>query len=388
MPTCEAHVLFMKHPLCATVLLLVLTMAGQVHAEASAVELYQAGQIELDQNDWTGAAKKFEHAIEVQKNYSEAYDKLGLALYNQGKINDAITQFTQAAFLNPRFTEALYHVGMGYEFQHNDLAMRDDEKTLKKLLKSQYKKAIDWYSKAVNVAPENDMPAVARSHFRLGVIKRDLELKKSGKDGAKPNMKPAMDHLEKAVALIPDFPEAHNELGRVYDIIGRYPEAIDQFTLAIQGHKFFASAFSNRGVARWHDGNWDLALADCRKAVEIDRNFAGGRFNLGQVVFARVQELKANQDRAVVHLEVQKAIDEFTAAITIDSKFKDAWHALAKAQWAYHDYESAKKTYEKILFDNKKDKEAKKAMKALAKEEKIFKAHVPKQYLQGEAPKK
>src|SRR5205814_1581310 len=123
---------------------------------------------------------------------------------------------------------------------------------------------------------------------------------------------------------------------------------------AIEGHKYYAEAYSNRGVAWWHDGNWDNALADCRTAVEIDPKFAGGHYNFAEVVFARVQTLSANGDTAVVHQEVEKAIDEYTAATELDPAFMDAWLGLGRAYRAYHDYDKAIQTYEKVLAEDKR----------------------------------
>src|SRR6185436_14260230 len=110
--------------------------------------------------------------------------------------------------------------------------------------------------------------------------------------------------------------------------------AIEQFSKAIEGHKYYAQAYSNRCVSWWHDGNWDNALADCREAVEIDPRFAGGHYNFGEVVFARVQTITADKDKAVVHLEVERAIDQFHQAVEVDPEFMPGWYSLAKAYLA------------------------------------------------------
>lgn len=354
-------------------------------AEPDAKEVFSRGEQKLAERNWSAAAKQFEKAVELEKNYAEAWSLWGEAIHNEGEIFEAVTKFKHAVAINPRFTKAWYNLGLGYENLHLEKKLKEDEKARKKISKTQFKNAVEAYQRALAISPMNDERAVADSHFRLGVVLRDMELKK---DKKAQNFKGSTLHLEAAIKMFPDFPECRNELGRVYDIIGRYPDAIDQFTKAIEGHKYFAQAYSNRGVSWWHDGNWDNALADARKAVEIDPRFAGGHYNLAEVVFARVQELKTDKDRALVHLEVEKAIDEYKAAVALDPAFMDAWFGLAKAYRAYHDFDSAEATYDKILEMDKKLKGAKQGLKELKVERKKYLNHIPKEYLPEETTKK
>lgn len=381
-----------------------MALSALAYGTPDAKEAYARGEQLLSEKKWKDAAHEFEHAIELEKNYAEAYNRLGEAEFNQGDIFDAVEKFKEAIKINPRYTAALYNLGMGYENLHLEnklytslkavkaktLGVKDkrfyqpDDKTIKKIAKTQFALAVEAYTKAIHVAPMNDEKAVADSHYRLGTVLRDLELKK---DKGAQNYHDAIEHLEAAIAMVPDYPECRNELGRTYDIIGRYPSAIDQYTKAIEGHKYYAQAYSNRGVAWWHDGNWDNALADCRQAIEIDPKFPGGHYNFAEVVFARVQTLSANGDTAVVHQEVEKAIDEYTVAKNLDPDFKDAWLGLGKAYRAYHDYDKAKETYEHVLADDKRDKTAKQALKEIKAELKAYVNHIPKQYQSGEQKK-
>jgi tetratricopeptide (TPR) repeat protein len=334
------------------------------------------------QSGWEKAEGYFRDAIKLKPDYSEAYAKLGQSLFNEGRTLEAVEEFRHSVAIDPRQTEAWYGMGYAYENLSSDKRLKDDEKTRKKLEKTQYQDAITAYKKAVDITPSNDINALANSHYRLGVLLRDQALK-NATDAAPANLREAISHSEEAVKLVIDFPEAYNELGRSYDIIGRYPEAIDVYTKAINGDQNFAEAYSNRGVAWWKAGNWDKALEDCRKAIELDPRFAGGHYNFAEVVFARVQELRSkglDGDRALIHVEAQKAVDEYRVATELDPDLMDAWYGLAKAYHGYHDFDDAEKTYEAILEKDKRQKQAKVLLKALKKEEASFESHIPKQY--------
>ena len=353
--------------------------------ETPAMEAFYKGVETLQKRDWKGAEKRFRQAIELKHDYAEAYAKLGQSLFNQGRAMEAIEQYRHAAAVDPRLTEAWYGMGFAYENLGTDVRLKDDDKTKKKLGKTEAKDAIAAYQKAVGIAPPNDINAVGNAHFRLGVLLRAQALQ-GAQAATQANLKESIWHSEQAIKLITDFPEAYNELGRSYDLIGRYPEAIDMYSRAILDDKNYAEAYSNRGVAWWKAGNWDKALEDARKAIVLDPKFPGGHYNFAEVVFARVQELRARGlegDRSLIHVEAQKAIDEYRVATELDPEFTEAWYGLAKAYQGYHDFDSAAKTYEAILAKDKRQKRAKDLLKALKKEEASYQSHIPKQYRDG-----
>jgi tetratricopeptide (TPR) repeat protein len=320
-------------------------------------EIYSEGRGLMSEHKWSAAAKKFDRAIEEKKDFAEAYDMKGLCLFNDGKTADAVTQWKHAVYINPRLTAALLHLGRGFE------ALKKDDK------------ATEAYERALGIEPMVDEGSVTEAHFYLGLLLKRLAIKKFGD---KADLAPAISHLEKAVALDADYSEAHNELGRCYYLIARYPEAIEQYTLAIKTNKEYAEAWSNRGVAYWADGNWDLALSDCRHAVEIDPAFGGGHYNLAELYYARVQKLQSQDKASLIHEEAKKSIDEYQLAVGYEPKNAIFWMGLAKACKGYHDFDSAIKAAEQVLKIEKGNKEAKKFIADIKKEQKSFVDHMPK----------
>lgn len=365
--------------------------------DASAVQAYGKGVDRLQAGDWSSAESRFRAAVRLKPDYAEAYDKLGQSLFNQDEEMEAVTDFKISVAIDPRLTAAWYDLGMGFENLDKDRRLKDDDKTRQRLRKTEDDDAIAAYRMALEVQPGNDITAEADSNYRLGVLLRDKAMKvwdlahgaaPGGPAVAAPslenaNLKEAMLHLEAANSLNTSFPENRNELGRLYDIIGRYPEAIEQYDQAIVERPGFAAAYSNRGVAWWKSGNWDRALADTLQATRLDPDFAGGHYNFAEVLFAHVQELRISDtgtDRSVIHLEAGKAIDEYELATELDPTLMPAWYGLAKAYRAYFDFEDAQKTYNKILDMDKRQHQAKLQLKDMLKQEAAFTDHIPRDY--------
>ncbi|HTB22035.1 MAG TPA: tetratricopeptide repeat protein [bacterium] len=367
--------------------------------ESAAVQAYGQGVDQMQLGKWSSAESSFRKAVELKPDYAEAYDKLGLSLFNQNEEMEAVTDFKIAVAIDPRLTSAWYDLGQGFERLDHDTRLKDDDKTRQRLRKTEVDDAIAAYRKALEVQPGNDVDAEANAHFRLGVLLRDEAMRAWALAHAElpgatstdrpsleqANLKEAMLNLEAANALDPDFPENRNELGRLYDIIGRYPEAIEQYDRAIAERPGYAAAYSNRGVAWWKSGNWDRALADTLKATEIDPGFAGGHYNFAEVLFAHVQVLHlidsdASSDSSLQHLEAQKAIAEYKWATDIDPGLMPAWYGLARAYRGYFDFADAEKTYDKIMDMDKRQRQAKMEMRDMLKQEAGFVSHIPRDY--------
>lgn len=327
--------------------------------EAAARAAYTKGMSAMQIGEWKSAQKLFKRAIEEKKDYAEAYNKEGLALFNQEKYLEAVTYFKQAVFLNPRITEAWYNLGFGYE-----RIKKDSE-------------AVDRYRRAEGVTPASDPTTLVQVHYRLGMLLRKLAVQK---DKEKADIHPAIKEMEMAVKMDGDFAEAHHELGRMYDMVARYPEAIHQYDQAIRYHRDYVEAYTDRGIAYWHDGDWDAALADCRKAVDINPGFAGAHYNLAEVLLARVEVLKSQDKTAVYHEEAEKAIDEYRLAAGLDPATLDYHFGLAKAYYNFHDYDNARKVLGKIvkMKGQKWNKQAHDFLALIKKEQASFISHYPK----------
>ena len=51
-------------------------------------------------------------ALRLKPNFAEAYNNLGAALTDQGRVDEAISHYTAALRLQPRYVKARYNLGM------------------------------------------------------------------------------------------------------------------------------------------------------------------------------------------------------------------------------------------------------------------------------------
>ncbi len=127
--------------------------------------------------------------------------------------------------------------------------------------------------------------------------------------------KGAADDLGRAVALRPEHAVAWDSRGRALMNTGELDEAIAAFSRAIDalGEASAAVPFSNRGEAKRRSGDHDGAVADCRRATELEPGAWGAWNHLGTALrdAGKLSEAIAAFDRAlgldpraaVVHLE-------------------------------------------------------------------------------------
>lgn len=83
---------------------------------------YLRGWQQLQRQDWTGAETTFRGLLAHHPNQAEVLNNLGVALYQQGKHEDASKEFDEAFKLNPRGIEILVNESV-LAFEHLDTVL-------------------------------------------------------------------------------------------------------------------------------------------------------------------------------------------------------------------------------------------------------------------------
>lgn len=127
----------------------------------------------------------------------------------------------------------------------------------------------------------------------------------------------AREHLERAVALAPDFPDAHFNLGGVALAEGDTARAMAAYRRAIALRPDYPQAHNNLGGLLTAAGALDEALVHYRLAVRFDPGHAGAHYNLANVLLARG--------------ETEEAIRHYRLALEAAPEDPDIASGLARA---------------------------------------------------------
>jgi Flp pilus assembly protein TadD len=199
---------------------------------------------------WRNSETLFAYATQVTQNNSAALSNLGNALLDQGRPDEALSRFQEAARLKPRSAAV-----------HNNLGVALGEL-------GRLNEAIGQFQEALQLVPDH-----AHARFNLG---KALE--------RKGQLDEAMGEYQMALKLEPDYPEALNSLGIVLAEKGRLEEAILEFQQAIQLNPEDDSAHNNLGIALTRQGNPGAAENQFKEALRLNPANRSAQQNLDDIL--------------------------------------------------------------------------------------------------------
>ena len=128
-------------------------------------------------------------------------------------------------------------------------------------------------------------------------------------DSRPPRLEEAIRYRTAVVAILPQSPGAHLNLGVALTDLGRLDEAIAEYREALRLDKDFAVGHNNLGVALWRaairikqdfafaqdnlglvlkeKGLLDEAIAEYREAIRIKKDYAEAHTNLGNALHGK-----------------------------------------------------------------------------------------------------
>ena len=161
--------------------------------------------------------------------------------------------------------------------------------------------AVGYFNQALAILPD-----YAEAHFNLANALKNLN-----------RLDQALKGYEKAVALKPDFAEAHNNMGNALYSLGKQKQAARAYQMALAVEPDNAQAHYNLGNALKEMGRLDDALESYRQAITLNPAFAEAHHNLGHAL------------RETGRLE--EAVESCRTALGIRSGFAEAHNTLGNA---------------------------------------------------------
>jgi tetratricopeptide (TPR) repeat protein len=161
----------------------------------------------------------------------------------------------------------------------------------------------------------------------------------------------AVDLIIKALAIKPDFAEAHNNLGNALQELGKLDEAVASYHKALAIKPNYSKAHNNLGIALQDLGKLDEAVASYHKALAIKPDFPEAHNNLGnalkdlwkldEAVASYRKALALNPDYAKAHYNLGIALQDLgrqeeafacrRRAVSLDPQNDLFWAGLASS---------------------------------------------------------
>ena len=215
---------------------------------SEAEDLVDAAHKKLHKKDYEGAIRDLQKAIELDPDLAIARNNLGLAYFYQGKMEDAVREYSKAIKMevNEAVTMlAFFNRANAYRFL------------------KEYDKSIADLGKVIELR-EKDKEA----HFMRGWNYL-----------AKHDYKKAEADFRKAIEIHRPYVQAHNYLGIVYLKQNDFKKAVECFSKALEltpEDQYYPDAYACRGQAYLAMNDLTRAIIDFSEIVDKDSKSAGG----------------------------------------------------------------------------------------------------------------
>lgn len=192
------------------------------------------------QQDYKSAITNFNYAIEIAKNYMEAYYHRGVAKAEMKDYKGAIEDYTKAIKLDPENSKALNNRGCAYL----ELAM--------------YQEALKDFTQAVSLKVD-----YALAYNNRGNTYYEMQAYQQAID----DYSQALIYDKKGFAHV-----YHNNRGNAKSLLKQYNEAILDYNEAIHISPSYITAYINRGHAKYEQGDQRTAMLDYNRARQLYPN--------------------------------------------------------------------------------------------------------------------
>ncbi len=213
------------------------------------------GRISMKLGQYDQAEGIYMNALDLNDRNESLYTHLGNLYAMQGKYDDAITSFEKALEINPFSMNAYNGLGLSYAW------------------KGETDKALSLYQQTLRQNP--DATVIRNS---LGTLYMNLG-----------DIEKAITEFTGSLEIYPENVEIRNNLGILYLRTQRYKEAAREFMTSLERRPGNPKTLSNLGIAYVHIGLYDEAIRMYQLALDIDPTLFRTHVLLGDVCFGTAQ---------------------------------------------------------------------------------------------------
>jgi Flp pilus assembly protein TadD len=196
---------------------------------------------------WKNSIELFNHALHITKDNALAHSNLGLALFEEGKTEEAVDHYNKAIRLKPDYADAYNNRGTAYAHL------------------GQQQRAIEDFNQVIRLQPD-----YAVAYYNRGFIYSELG-----------QYQRAIEDYNQAIRQQPDYADAYNNRGIIYCVLGQYQLAIENCNEAILLRPDYADAYNNRGISYAKLGQYQRAIENYTEAIRLKPDYADAYNNRG-----------------------------------------------------------------------------------------------------------
>lgn len=201
--------------------------------------LYDRAVKKVAKNDFAGAEKLLNKALELNPKFYEAYMLKGEIEDNASRYNEALNNYNKALEVKPNDINALYKRG------------------IMRIELEQYGNAISDFDKVISRDPK-----FSQAYFHRGVAKSN-----QGKHQL------AILDYQKMVTLDPKASDGYFNLGSSYFELKNYDEAISNYDKSLRIDSLDAETHMYKGLSYQIKGKNNIAVTHYDKAISINNNY-------------------------------------------------------------------------------------------------------------------
>jgi TolB-like protein/DNA-binding winged helix-turn-helix (wHTH) protein/Tfp pilus assembly protein PilF len=176
-------------------------------------------------------------------------------------------------------------------------------------------------------------PNLAEAHTQMGRIKQQVDLDWVGADAS----------FQRAVALNPESPEVVRAATGSAAMLGRFDEALPLKHRAVDLDPLNADSWEQLAETEFFMGQLDEAVADFKKALELNRDVVAAHMTLSEIYMMRgrphdalseIELIRDDSDRAFLYPIVYYALGREKESVAALSEYVAKYHASGAYQIA------------------------------------------------------
>lgn len=178
-------------------------------------------------------------ALTIDQRNPKAHLLKGFGAIEQKDTVSAVREYQLAVDQDPKYYEAYIQLGLIFHRKLNRLAL-------------------DYYNNALNARPQS-----TEAMYNIAMFYQDTK-----------NYDKALDEYKILLQIDPNHTNANHNVGWInLEVKQNYTEAEKFFTLSIKSDTLFSNAIYNRGLTFERMNNFERAMADYHKTLQVNPSF-------------------------------------------------------------------------------------------------------------------